>query len=731
MMHSRLFFRRGLLAAIALLLLAPPAAAQQAPDDIPTADYDVEALTYPDLRSFEPPEPTRLELDNGMVIFLLEDRELPQVTAAARIGGVGAVYDPSEKRGLASMTGTVMRSGGTASLSPDSLNTILENLGATVETSIGQTSGSAFMSTLADNVDTVLPLFAEVLRRPAFAKAKVQQAKSQQKSAISRRNDNARSIASREFNQILYGEDSPYARTPEYFTIDRITRQDLVDYHDRAVQPSNTYLSVWGDFDADAMAQALRAQFGDWAAPDDYTPPTPPERAADRGSSVNFVQKADVNQSTIYMGHPGEITRRSDDYAAVTIMNEVLSGGFSGRLFQTVRKEKGLAYSVFGNYSTGYQQPGRFFAGVFSQSARTVEAATAVMEEVHGMKTDPPTAEELSLAKESYLNSFVFNFDTEQEVLSRRMTYAYHDYPTDFLQQTRTAIENVSTNDVVSVAQNYLHPDEAHILVVGRRQDFSDSLAALTKNGSVHEVDISIPRRPEDARGGEGAAPTAAEKAASATAQELMADAKDALGGAAFDDIQSMRVESTQQGRTSTLLVALPNKMRVERGGITITSNGSTVMVRRGGQTQTLPSSMKGRITGQLWRSMPYLMANLDHEGLSLEARGDTTVSDTSYRRVRISPPTGTAYTLHLNAETLRPERMTLTQRNPRSGATVEVTQVFRNYQEVSGVRVPFTTNTTQSTSQGSRETTSNIQALTLNVDPKPSRFSLEGAGAQ
>jgi hypothetical protein len=140
---------------------------------------------------------------------------------------------------------------------------------------------------------------------------------------------------------------------------------------------------------------------------------------------------------------------------------------------------------------------------------------------------------------------------------------------------------------------------------------------------------------------------------------------------------------------------------------------------------------MKGRITGQLWRSVPYLMANLDHEGLRLEARGDTTMSDTPYRRVRVSPPAGTAYTLHLNAETLRPERMTLTQRNPRSGATVEVTQVFRNYQEVGGVRVPFTTHTTQSTPQGTRETTSTIQALELNVDPTPSRFSLEGGGAQ
>ena len=211
---NRFFSTLSLAATLLLVLVAQPVVAQET-GEIRTADYDVNDLTYPELRDFETPDPTRIELDNGMTVFLLEDDELPQVNAVARVG-VGSVYEPAEKRGLASITGTVMRTGGTESMSPDSVKVVLENLGATVETGIGETSGSAYMSTLSDNVDTVFPVFAEVLQDPAFAQEKVQQAKSQQKSAISRRNDNARQIASREFDKVLYGEDSPYARTPEY-----------------------------------------------------------------------------------------------------------------------------------------------------------------------------------------------------------------------------------------------------------------------------------------------------------------------------------------------------------------------------------------------------------------------------------------------------------------------------------------------------------------------------------
>jgi len=721
----------SLLAVLFAGLLTPPAGAQEEPDDIRTVDYDVRDLTYPSLPDFETPDPRRLELDNGMVVFLLEDRELPQVNAAARIG-VGSVYEPGEQRGLASITGTVMRTGGTASMSSDSLNRTLENIGATVETSIGTTSGSAFMSTLSDHVDTVLPVFAEVLRRPAFAEEKVQQAKKQQKSGISRRNDNARQIAFREFDKLVYGEESPYARNPQYYTVDRISRQDLVDFHDRYVHPNNVILSVWGDFDADAMAERLREQFGDWTAPDDFAPPTPPQPTTERAYSVNVVSKSDVNQSTILMGHPGSLTRDAPDYPAVTLMNEVLSGGFSGRLFQNVRREKGLAYSVFGSYTANYNRPGRFYAGIFSKSETTVEAATAVLDEVDRMREVAPTDEELSLAKDSYLNSFVFNFDTKREVLSRRMTYEFYDYPADFLRRTRNRIEDVSADDVQRVAREYLHPDASHILVVGNREDFSDSLSALTEEGAVNEIDISIPTSPPSEQG----APASAEARKAGLA--ALRQARQALGGSAFEGLENVTVVSRQTAQTPQGEITIdleatrarPDKFYVERstpqGTVEVVINGDQGQMKTPRGTQPMPSSMLTQVRAQLWRDLTYLMSNLDREGLSAQDRGTETVEDTTYRAVEVSPPSGTAFTLYLDPDSMRPARMSF-QAQTRQGPTPS-TAVYRDYQSVEGMAIPHTTVTYR---DGEKAATTTIQEVTVNTDVPADRFAVEDDSGQ
>jgi len=703
-------------------------AGAQETEDIQTAEYDVNELDYPDLPDFEVPEPRRVELDNGMVVFLLEDHELPTINASARINA-GSVYEPAKKRGLASVTGQVMRTGGTESMSSDSLNVVLENRGASIETGFGETSGSASMSSLAEDVDTVLPIFADVVRSPAFAEGKVQEAKSQQQSVISRRNENPQQIGFREFDKILYGENSPYARTPEMYTVERIERADLVDFHEDYVQPNNVILSVWGDFDPEHMTKRIRAQFGDWSAPEDYEPPAPPEPEAEREYSVNFIQKSDVTQSTVFLGHAGEITRRSGDYASVTIMNEVLSGGFSGRLFQNVRREKGLAYSVFGNYSAPYDRPGRFFAGVFSKSPSTVEATEAVIHEVERMQEQAPSQEELSLAKDSYLNSFVFNFDTEEEILNRLMNYEYYDYPADFLQQTREAIEDVTPDDVLSVSQKYLYPQESHIVVVGNRDDFSEDVSNLTKGGTVNEIDITIPREPPSE---EQAPLTAEEEKARAVGREIMGRVKEALGGTAFDQIEAMRIVTEEEGNETTLTVRLPDQLRTEvstpMGSITVVDDGSTMTMDTPQGTQTAPAQVRDQIKGSLWRSLPYLMTNLNRDGLSFQDAGEETLEGTTYQLVKVEPPQGTSYTLHVPPETHRPVRMTFEQTNPQTGGTVAVEATMSDYQETNGVLIPYTTEQVQSTSQGEQTSTSTVQSVVINPDLGSNPFSLESS---
>ncbi len=699
-----------------------PSRAQET-DRIATADYDVQALTYPALPEFKAPTPRRVELDNGMVVFLLEDHELPEVNAVAQIGA-GSVYEPADKRGLASLTGQVMRTGGTATHPPDTLNRMLEDIGATVETSMGETSGSAFMRTLSDHVDTVLPVFAEVLRRPAFAEEKLQQAKKQTKSAISRRNDHPRQIATRELDKLIYGDDSPYARTPEYFTVDRIERADLVDFHDQYVRPNNVIVSVWGDFEADAMADKIRTQFGDWSGSDE-APPSPPQPTAERASSVNLVPKDDVNQSTVLMGHIGRLTRDDPAYPAATIMNEVLSGGLSGRLFQNVRREKGLAYSVFGNYSAGYERPGRFFAGIFTKSSTTVKGTEAVMHEVERMRKAPPTDDELRLAKDGYLNSFVFNFDTKRKILSRLMTYEAHDYPSDFLQQMKKSIETVTADEVQQVAKEHLYPDESHILVVGKPDDFRDSLSTLADDGVVNEIDVSIPTRPpepQDPRMTEGEDGLPALRAV-----------KQVLGGEAFDAVENVSVVSRQtmrtQGEKLTIdleaTYVLPDKYFVKRstpqGTVQITVNGNRGRMTTPQGTRAVPTSMRNRLEEQLWRDFVYLMNHLDHEELTVRDLGTATVEGTPYRAVKVFPPSGSAFTLHLDPESMRPARMSYEART-REG-TVTSTSVYSKYKTVQGMDIPFKTVTYQ---DDEKKATVQIQEMSVNEDVPSDLFTIE-----
>jgi predicted Zn-dependent peptidase len=444
-------------------------------------------LEYPKLGDIQIPKVQRVTLDNGMQLFLLEDHELPLISVSARIRA-GSIYEPANKIGLAAITGTVMRTGGTTSMTGDEIDEQLEAIAASVETSIGLNSGSASMSVLKEDVDTGLSILADVLMNPAFREDKLQLAKILHRSAIARRNDNVGSIAYREYQKLIYGPDSVYARNTEYATIGSISRDDLVAFHTRYYHPNNVMLGVWGDFDTKQMIKKIKKAFKGWKKAD-VQPPTEPEIQYKFRSTVNVVRKDDVNQSNIYLGHIGGL-RNDPDYFALIVMNRVLGSAFTGRLFKNVRSREGLAYSVSGNYSANYGFPGVFYVGCQTKSQSTVYAIRAMIEEVRKMTEAEVTDEELALAKESYLNSFVFNFDSKGEIVGRLMTYEYFGYPPDFLQKTKENIEKVTKADVLRVSRAHLRPDDVQIIAVGRPQDFDEPLSVL---GKLREIDITIP----------------------------------------------------------------------------------------------------------------------------------------------------------------------------------------------------------------------------------------------
>jgi zinc protease len=445
-------------------------------------------VPIPALRPFHPQEPRRVELPNGMVIFLQEDHELPLIDGTIRIRG-GSRDEPADKTGLVAMYAEVWRTGGTQSKTGDELDDFLESHAARIEAQ--ESSDSTFLSwsSLKENFDQVFPVVLDLLEHPAFRQDKIDLAQKQFDSVISRRNDDLDDIAARESTKLAYGPENPYARTAEYYTISAITRDDLLQWHQHTIAPQNMMIGVAGDFDSAAMEQRLRQAFGNMPR---TAPVRPPQIAFHEPKpGIYFVEKSDVDQSEITMVDLG-IERLNPDYYAVEVMNQLFGGGFSSRLFANIRTRQGLAYSVGGGVGAAYDHPGITRIAMGTKSGSTAAGIEALRKEMTNLITGHVKEEEVKKAKDAILNSFIFEFDSKEKVLAERMRYEFYGYPADFLERFRAGIEKVTPADVDRVARKYIHPEKMAVLVVGNSKDFDRELATF---GKVNTIDITIPKQ--------------------------------------------------------------------------------------------------------------------------------------------------------------------------------------------------------------------------------------------
>ncbi len=587
---------------------------------------DWKQIQFPPLHPFNPQEPSRVELPNGMVIFLQEDHELPLILGTARIRG-GSREEPAAKAGLVEIYGEVWRTGGTKSQTGDQLDDYLEAHAARVETRGGIDSTTLSWDCLKDNFDDVFKVFVELLQAPEFREDKVSLAKNQLNASIARRNDEPIGIASREAQKLGYGADSPYAREPEYATVAAVTREDLVNWHQTYVHPNNIILSVVGDFDSKAAEEKLRAAFESWPK----GPAPAPIEVAYNGPKpgVYFVQKDDVNQSNIRMVEMG--TRRDNpDYYAIEVLNQIFGGSFTSRLVQEVRSKKGLAYNVGGGVGTAFDHPGLFMIRMGTKSGTTAAAIEALDEEIDRLKSAPPTAEELKKAKDSILNSFVFQFDSKEKVLRERANYEFYGYPADFLERYRAGIEKVRLADVERVAQKYIHKDQLAVLVVGKASDFDKPLSTF---GPVTSIDVAIPPP-----GGASTKPTSA---SNPEGRALLAKVIQAMGGPEkLGSVHAVRLKAAVDAKTPQgefnigmeRLVAFPDrswqKLATPMGEITIVTTPSAAFMAAPQGTQDLPESQKEEAMKEIRRDEIFVAQHADDPKYTFTASGTAKVGD-------------------------------------------------------------------------------------------------------
>ena len=670
------FFRPVGLLLLVILFTVAFADAQKGPKD---------KFEYPSLSKIKMPDVKEETLDNGMKLFLVEDHQYPTVDLRAMIR-TGSICEPADKIGLASTVGMVLRTGGTETMTGDEIDELLESLGAIVETSIGEGSGYVYVSVLKEDIDTGLEILADLLMHPAFPEDKIDLAKMQHRTGISRRNDDIAPISYREFDKIIYGAESPYARHTEYATIAAITRDDMIAFYEKYFHPNNITFAAWGDFKAKNLKKKIEGVFAEWAPAVIDFPPKP-QVEYEYKHTVNFIEKPDVNQSWILMGHIGGLMS-NPHYPALIVMNQILS---FDRMFKKIRSAEGLAYSVGGRYGADFDHPGVFYSQCQTKSESTVRALRMMLEEIDLITKEEVTDEELAKAKDSYLNSFVFNFDSKAEIVNRLMQYAYYEYPSDFINRTKMEVENVTKADVLEAARENLRPDKLQILVVGKPEDFDEPLSVL---GAVNEIDITIPTPEEEA-------PEATVESLK-KGKDLLTEAVEAHGGlGAFRAVANWKSEAKvtiimPQGGTMEATVneitVYPDKNRSE---ITMPF-GQMIQVLSGDQAwatgpqgiQDLDESQKEDMKSSLFRDMILLFQRSQDDVFTVQALGETDVEGTMTEGILIKDDEGNSVKMYLDSETFFVVKRVYQGSTMRGVASME--EFLSDYREVDGIKVPF-----------------------------------------
>jgi zinc protease len=423
-------------------------------------------LRFP-AREFTPPRAAdyRHKLSSGATAFLVEDHEFPLINVSMLIR-TGDYLDPEGKTGLAQITAGQMRAGGTKTKAPDVFDEDAAFLAASIGSGAGDVSANASLNCLSKDIDAGLALFVDMLRNPRFDEGRLKLAKSRMLQSMERRNDSTASIERREFQRLMRGEKHFTTAEATKASVEAISRQDLIDFHDRYYYPSNFVIAISGDFDTKQMLSKLETALAGWPNRDERIPDPPkPEFTPQPGFYV--VEKKDVNQGRVHLGHLG-VTITNPDHLALAVMNGILGGnGFTSRILERVRSDEGLAYSASSSFLAGTYYEGTFSVSFQSKSPSVAQAISIVDEEIERLRTTKVGAEELSTAISHAVEILPLRFGSPGLKAAQFANDYYAKLPEDYWQKYNQRVRAVTADEIQRVARKYLQPDKLVFLVVG------------------------------------------------------------------------------------------------------------------------------------------------------------------------------------------------------------------------------------------------------------------------
>ena len=612
-------------------------------------------------------------LKNGMKVFVVENHKLPRVTFSLLLDN-----DPvleGENAGYVSMMGQLLRTG-TTSRSKAELDKDIDFLGAYLSTS----SSGVYASSLKKYADEIMEIMADVVLNPSFPESELEKLKKQTISALAANKDDANAIASNVSQVLRYGNNHPYGEITTEETVANIDLNEIKVYYNTYFKPNKAYLAVVGDINKQEAEKLVKKHFAKWEKGNvptaEYPIPKAPEETV-----VAFVDRPTSVQSVINITYPIELKPGHPDVIKSTVMNQILGGAFSSRLNMNLREEHGYTYGATSSLSSD-ELVGSFSASSSVRNEVTDSAIVEFLHELNDIGKSNVTADELQNVKNYITGSFARSLENPQTIANFAINIDRYDLPEDYYTNYLKKIAAVSLEDVQEMAEHYIKPDNAFIIVVGKGEDIKEG---ISKFGLLQYYDIyGNPYTPKE----KSALPK------DLTAEKVISTYINALGGeenlSKVKDVQFVMNASFQGNNIEIVRTyKFPDKMvmEVKMGPMVLQKevyNGKKAAVFQQGKKVPLSEEERKDIT---FKSALFPELEYKESDVKTELKGIENVDGKEVYVVEVTLPSGAKTVSYFNVENGLKIKETNTSFTPKGNITQTV--LFSDYSDKSGVKFP------------------------------------------
>ncbi len=420
-------------------------------------------------------------LDNGLKVIVVENRKVPVLSFQLTLD-IDPVME-GDAKGYVDIAGSLMRDG-TTNRSKDEIDETIDFIGASLSTF----SSGMFGSSLTRHKETLLELMSDILMNPAFPENELQRSITQSISGLATQRTDPSSMVRNVSTATAFGPEHPFGEITTEESLKNINRDMLVEYHSTYFKPNVAYMVIVGDTDVNEARELMQKYFSQWKKGDvpahQYDTPQAPE-----GNRVAFVDRMGAIQSNLSITYPVYLPPGHEDAIKVSVMNSILGGAvFSGRLMQNLREDKGYTYGARSNLSTN-PRVSRFSAGAEIRNSVTDSTVVEIFYEMNRLRNEPVEEESLQLTKNFLTGSFARSLESPRTMANFALNISRHNLPEDYYATYLERLNAVTVKDVQEMAQKYLKPDNAIIVVAGNKDEVAPNLVRFAASGEVEFFD--------------------------------------------------------------------------------------------------------------------------------------------------------------------------------------------------------------------------------------------------